>query len=378
MRYPLAAPDAIPQADLDALADWLKGGPHLTMASLCRRFEEEFAAWLGRKHAIFCNSGSAANWLMTMALKVWRPEIRTIQVPAIGWATTISPALALGYELEFLDAQVNTWGVWGVAYGKKTLIGVPVLGVPCAVTTTNDGVYLEDACAALGSARNGKKCGTFGTMASFSFYFSHQLSTIEGGMVVTDDPMLTDLLRMLRAHGWAADLEPEEEAAWWRDKGQGRWDFDRRFTFYVPGFNARPTEIQGFLGLRQMQRIDQMIARRVTNDARYRKNLAGAEHFTIQKPAEGDQVCSIAIGVLATSPEHRAKVAYALGQAGIETRPIGGGNLARQPFVNRPWQADKCPMADEIGRRGFQLPSTLKLTSDDIDFICQTVLNVRP
>ena len=374
MRYPLAAPDAIPQADLDALADWIRGGPHLTMGSLCRRFEEEFAAWLGRKHAIFCNSGSAANWLMTLALKWIRPDITALRVPAIGWPTTISPALALGYGIEFLDADADTWGIGPTVSGPMAVIGVPVLGVPCAVA---NGIYLEDACAALGSTSGGRKCGTFGAMASFSFYFSHQISTIEGGMVVTDDALQADILRMLRAHGWAVDLEPEREARWWW-RTTIRWDFDRRFTFYVPGMNARPTEIQGFLGLRQMQRIDQMVARRVANDQHYRKNLAGADHLTIQQPAEGDQVCSIAIGVLAASPEHRAKVAYALSQAGIETRPVGGGNLARQPFVNRPWQANKCPMADEIGRRGFQIPNTPQLTSTDTDFISEIVLKVRP
>ena len=378
MKYPLAAPDAIPQADLDALADWLKTGPWVTMGSLCRRFEEEFAAWLGRKHAVFVNSGSSANWLMTMALRHWRPKVRTLQVPAIGWATTVSPAEALGYDFEWKDVEQDTWGMRDVAYQEQVAICVHTLGVPCAAGAITDGVLLEDTCAALGSARNGRKCGTVGTMASFSFYFAHQLSTIEGGMVVTDEPILDDVLRMLRAHGWAADLEPAEEAVWWRDKAHGRWDFDRKFTFYLPGMNVRPTELQAFLGLRQMTRIDQMVARRVANDARYRNNLAGAEHFQIQRPSEGDQVCSIAVGVLAASPEHRAKVAYALGQAGIETRPIGGGNLARQPFIANGYQADKCPMADEIGRRGFQLPNGPHLTEADVDFISETVLKVTP
>ena len=373
-RYPIAR-DTITQADLDALADWLRTGPWLTMGALCREFEERFAAWLGRKYAVFVNSGSSANWLMPLVLKQYRPDVRTIQVPAIGWATTVSPAKALGYELEWNDVDKYTWGTWPVASTGHPAIYVHTLGVPCAAGLATVGVLLEDACAALGSAREGRKVGTFGTMASFSFYYAHQMSTIEGGMVVTDEALLDDLLRMIRAHGWGADL-PEREPRWWKDHGQGRWDFNRKFTFYVPGMNVRPMEMQAFLGLRQLARVDEMIARRVANDTRYRNNFAGSS-FVLQRPAETDTVCSIAIGVLAHSPEHRAKVAYARELAGVETRSIGGGNLARQPFMQIAYAANQCPMADEIGRRGFQLPNTTDLTEADIDVICETVLKVK-
>lgn len=375
MKYPLAY-NTISQADLDVLADWLRSGPWLTMGPLCREFEEQFAAWLGRKHAIFCNSGSSANWLMTMALKYWKPDIRVLTVPAIGWATTVSPAKALGYELDFKDVDGSTWGLSGwIPATQPATIYVHTLGVPTSIVNIHQVVLLEDACAALGSSHGGRKVGTFGVMSSFSFYYAHQMSTIEGGMVVTDDAYLADVLRLLRAHGWGADL-PENEPKWWEKHGKGRWDFDRKFTFYVPGMNVRPMEIQAFLGLRQLERIDEMVARRSGNDARYRKNFAGSS-FGLQRPTEGDVVCSIAVGILAASPEHRAKVAYALEQAGVETRPIGGGNLARQPFIANTYQADKCPMADEIGRRGFQLPNTPNLTDDEIDYICETVLKVK-
>ena len=374
MKYPLAF-NTIPQSDLDALADWLRTGPWLTMGPLCREFEEKFAAWLGRKYAIFVNSGSSANWLMTMALKHYRPKIVGLKVPAIGWATTVSPARVLGYDLEWKDVEADTWGAWMFASYGEAGTAVHTLGVPSRIGVVGDGVLLEDACAALGSSRGGKKVGTIGTMASFSFYYAHQMSTIEGGMVVTDDEVLSDMLRLLRAHGWGADL-PEREPVWWKEHGKGRWDFDRKFTFYLPGMNVRPMEIQAFLGLRQLERIEEMVAQRSTNDAHYRKNLAGSQ-FMLQQPAEGDVVCSIAVGVLAASPEHRAKVAYAMEQAGVETRPIGGGNLARQPFIDNTYQADQCPMADEIGRRGFQLPNTPNLTYDDIDLICEAILKVK-
>lgn len=374
MRYPLAF-DATPQADLDALADWLRTGPWLTMGSLCREFEEKFAAWLGRKHAVFVNSGSSANWLMTMALKHYRPKIVSLQVPAIGWATTVSPAKVLGYDLAFKDVEAETWGMRALAYHGEAMLCVHTLGVSCVMGQLGDGILLEDACAALGSSVAGKKVGTFGTMASFSFYYAHQMSTIEGGMVVTDEEILADVLRLLRAHGWGADL-PKNEPTWWKEHGRDRWDFDRKFTFYLPGMNVRPMEIQAFLGLRQLARIDELVARRSENDAHYRAKLGGSQ-FDLQRPAAGDLVCSIAVGVLAVSVEHRAKVAYALEQTGVETRPIGGGNLARQPFIGNSYQADQCPMADEIGRRGFQLPNTPNLTFEDIEFICDTILRVK-
>ena len=374
MRYPLVA-DPFPQADLDALADWLRGGPRLSMGSLCRRFEEEFAAWLGRRHAIFVNSGSSANLLMWAAAKHLRKG-RWVTAPAAAWSTTVSPAMQLGFQVELHDVDADTWGLHGrQAFG----IAVHMLGVPCAAWGFPSDGYLEDACAALGSVHHdGPRVGTRGWLSSFSFFVNHQMTCVEGGAVVTDDQDAADVLRLLRAHGWGKDLG-EREATWWAAHGQGMPDFQRRFTFYLPGFNVRPTEIQAFLALRQLARLEERSARRAELAARYRKNLAGQSGLSIQTPRPGDRVAAIAMGVLAASGAHRERIAAALEAAGVETRPIGGGNLARQPF----WKEANSgylpfPVADALHERGFQLPVHPTMGENDVDMICEVVLGVKP
>jgi len=380
MRYPLAA-DPIPQADLDALADWLRSSPWLTMGSLCRRFEEEFAAWLGRRHAVFVNSGSSANLLMWAVAKALR-QGRWVTAPAAAWSTTVSPALQLGFQVKLRDVGADTWGLDGrQAFG----IAVHMLGVPCGAWGHPEDAYLEDACAALGSVHaDGKKVGTRGWLSSFSFFANHQMTCVEGGAVVTDDDQAADVLRLLRAHGWGKDLG-EREGAWWARHGQGIPDFQRRFTFYLPGFNLRPTEMQAFLALRQLARLEERSARRAELWARYWRNLRGQPGLTIQRPLEGDRVAAIALGVLAESGGHRERIAAALDAAGIETRPIGGGNLARQPFwdartdaISRQGIMALYPVADQIHWRGFQLPLHPGMGENDVDVICEVVLGVKP
>ena len=372
MRYPLAD-QTIPQADLDALADWLRGGPWLTFGTLCREFEERFAAWLGRQHAIFVNSGSSANLLMVYAAKLCERLPAKIRAPALAWATTLSPFRQLGIAVELRDADPNDWGLDRYDDNAVHMV-VHVLGVPAYYWQQGRYVVLEDACAGLGSIVGDRKVGTYGQMSTFSFYYGHQMSTIEGGMVVTDDDELADCLRALREHGAGWNVSESARQTW---EAASPWDFTKRFTFQYPGFNMRPTEIQGFLGLRQMERIDEVSAHRAENDARYRKNLEGMPFLACQIPPVGSTVASIAVGVLAASAEHRAKIAHALELAGIETRPIGTGNVTRQPFWPA-WDRREFPMADAVMDRGFQLPNHPGLTPTDIDFICETVLKVKP
>jgi len=372
MKHKLAD-QTIPQADLDALADWLRSGPWLSMGPLVRQFEERFAAWLGRSHAIFVNSGSSANLLMVYAAKLCDRLPAKIRAPALAWVTTLSPFRQLGINVELRDADPNDWGLDQYDNDAVHMV-VHVLGVPAYRWQANRYYILEDACAALGSSLGDKKVGTYGQVSTFSFYYGHQASTIEGGMVTTDDDELADCVRALREHGAGWNASDVARLKW---EAASPWDFTKRFTFQYPGFNMRPTELQGFLGLRQMERIDEISARRAENDARYRKNLEGATSLACQVPPPGSTVASIAIGVLAASAEHRAKIAHALELAGIETRPIGTGNVTRQPFWPA-WDRREFPMADAVMDRGFQLPNTPSLAPNDIDFISDTVLSVKP
>jgi len=383
-RYRLAE-RTIPREDLQKLIAWLESDPWLTQGPLVREFEQRWAAWLGTRHATFVNSGSSANLLMYYALLVsGRLRNRRVVVPAVSWATTVAPALQLGFEPIMCDADPDTFGLDPRelepilrAHDPAAVIAVHVLGVPCDMEPLQDlrrrygFVLMEDACAATGSRYDGRRVGTFGDLASFSFYYGHHLSTIEGGMVCTDDDGLHELLVELRSHGWANDLAPDREAS--LAARHAVIEFNRRFSFYTPGFNVRSTDLNAHLGLSQLARAEDVIARRIENHGVYQSRFRQAEGFRIQRN-ERATISSIAFTALAESPQHRTAVAAALAAAGVETRPLGGGNMSRQPFWAERYGVVPMPMADRIHETSFQLPNHPQLTPEDVHVICDTVL----
>jgi len=193
-------------------------------------------------------------------------------------------------------------------------------------------------------------------------------------MVSTSDEQLHDILLHVRSHGWAKDLPPEKEAklAAERDVLQ----FNRPFTFYYPGFNVRSTDLNARLGLGQLKKVDWVVARRKENHSRYLERFAGAADFIVPTNADAE-VCSISFVALAASNEHRDRVGAALRANGIETRPLGGGSMARQPFwVDRAGK-QPFPVADRIHETSFMLPNHPLLTTADVDAICDVVLAVK-
>ena len=211
MKSYLLAERTIDKADLTDLKDWLETDPWLTQGPLVRQFEAAWAAWLGRKHALFVNSGSSANLLMYAALLAQKDlPNRKVIVPAVSWATTVAPAIQLGFEPIMCDADPQTFGLdlteleaLCQKHKPATVIAVHVLGTPndmerlCDLRRRYGFVLLEDACAATGSRWDGAHVGTFGELSSFSFFYGHHLSTIEGGVVTTDDEATQDLLLQL-------------------------------------------------------------------------------------------------------------------------------------------------------------------------------------
>lgn len=374
--------------DLRSLAEWLAGNPWLTMGELTRRFERRWAEWLGVRHAVYVNSGSSANLLAYAALDLsGRLRNRKVVVPAVSWATTVAPAFQLGFEPIACDADEKTFGLDPDhlesicrQHEPAAVVLVHVLGVPAAMETIQElqdrygFVLFEDSCAATGSRYDGRRVGTFGAISTFSFYFGHHISTIEGGMVCTDDEALWELLLQLRSHGWANELPPAraKELA----DAHGIAPFNRRFTFYVPGFNVRPTDLGAYLGLRQMEKIDAVVAARIRNHRRYAERLGRTGTLAIQSNARAE-ISSISFAALASTPSHRERIARALSDAGIETRPLGGGNMTRQPFWRARLHSVTLPMADRIHDTAFHLPNHPGLTADDIDFVCDTVLGVE-
>ncbi len=382
IRHYLAA-DTIDNADIDALAAWLKTYPRLTKGPVTVAFEEKWSRWLGMPWSVFNNSGSSANLLMYAALEnSGRLRNRKVIVPSVGWVTTVAPAIQLGFEPIMCEADRDTFALDPghleellKAHDAATVVLVQVLGVAAnmdaimALKKKYDFVLLEDCCAAIGTRYGDAFVGTFGEMSSFSFYFGHQMSTIEGGMVSTRDPQLRDLLLMLRSHGWSKDLGRTEHQALVEKHGVD--DFHSPFVFYIPGYNLRATDLQAVLGLGQLDKIQWIMDRRAENHERYLRHLDG--RLTFQKAPSGSRICSIHCGALAADTGERRRIVKALVDAGVETRIFSAGNLGQHPFWYERYGRFSAPWADRIHHTGFFLPNHPSLSLAAVDEIAGIV-----
>ena len=381
MRVALAA-DTITQDDLAALSEWVLTGSRLTKGPETLAFEREFADRIGSRNAVFVNSGSSANLLMVDALKEsGRLRNRTAIVPAISWATTVTPFLQLGFETILCDADPDTLGLdidhleqLIARHDPSVLALVHVLGHANRtddvreLCETHDVHVLEDACEALGSVGpHGRHLGTIGTAGSFSLYFGHHLSTIEGGVVVTDDDELHALLVAMRSHGWARDLEPDVRKR--LAERHSVDNFRELYTFYYPGYNLRATDLQAFIGRRQIKRLDEIVLARKRIHDRYRANLAGYYAQTSDTPV----LSPFAYGTLVTAP---AAVAAELARNGIESRPLICGNIGRHPFWLDRFGPTELPVADQIHSHGMYLPIHAGMDEGDVDLVTSSLLAV--
>lgn len=374
-RYRLAE-DTVNRDDLSDLVAWLQTNPWLTQGPLVRQFENEWAEWLGSRHAVFVNSGSSANLLMVYAHLLSEPENKKIILPAVSWATTVAPAIQLGLEPLLCEADEKSFGldldhleILLKSTRAAAVMPVHVLGVPndmaglLKLREKYGFRLLEDACAATGSRYSGHPVGTFGAMSTFSFFFGHHLSTIEGGMISTGDTALYEILLQIRSHGWAKDLNEDIR----REKAEaaGTAGFNAPFTFYYPGFNVRSTDLNAKIGLSQMKKIDSVVSRRVENHKVYQECFSSMEGFSFQKNDAAD-ISSIAFCALAPSTEARDRIAAVLAANGTETRPLGGGNMSRQPFWKKLYPEQDFPVADRIMQTCFQLPNHPGIRPEDI------------
>lgn len=375
--------DTIDHDDIDRLVQWLQTYPRLTKGALTLEFERSWSEWLGSTHSVFCNSGSSANLLMFYALLLsGRLKNKKVVVPSVGWVTSIAPAIQFGFEPVMCEADPDTFGLdlnhledLLIRHQPGAVLLVQVLGVPhkmdqlLRLKERYGFVLLEDACAAFGSKLGSRNVGTYGDMASFSFYFGHQMSTIEGGMVSTNDKGFADLLFMLRSHGWSRDLDPSTHAGLIETHEVD--DFHTPFVFYEPGFNLRSTDLNAFIGLEQLKKLDRMAERRHINHHRYLKLLA--DRFYVQQAPKDSRLSSISFGLLADDIEHRRVVVKALAEQGIETRLFSAGNLGLHPFWMKRYGRTSFPIADRIHHCGFFLPNHPALTDDDVTSIARVV-----
>jgi CDP-6-deoxy-D-xylo-4-hexulose-3-dehydrase len=344
MFYDLAS-SSWGQEEIDALHRVIASG-QLTMGPHVRQFEQDFARKFRVKHALMVSSGSAANLVATAALfyKNDRPLRRgdEVIVPSISWSTTYYPLQQYGLRLRFVDVNVHTLNIdesqleRALTPRTRMVMAVSILGNPCALDVLRafcdrHGLYLfEDNCESMGATLHGKPCGTFGDINTFSTFFSHHISTMEGGVIVTDDTELYHLARSIRAHGWTRDL-PEDSPIYDRRAD----DFYEAYRFILPGYNARPLEISGAVGIEQLKKLDAMIEERRRNAALFQSLFEGDERFVIQREIENARSSWFSFTVI-LNPRldiDRRRVMDALKAADIGFRIITGGCFLRHDVI---------------------------------------------
>lgn len=320
-----------------------------TMGPEVEAFEEEFAGYHRMKHGIMVNSGSSANLLMVAALfaKKDQPLKRndTAIVPALAWSTTYSPLVIYGLRLKLVDCD-NTWcsGLPDVT-GAQLVVGCSVLGNPAPLNflkvaiESHAGYFIEDNCESLGAWYGNDRCGTFGLMNSFSFFHSHQISAIEGGMILTNDDECARLCRILRAHGWTRDVDPPTS-------------FDTSYNFTHFGYNCRPLEMHAAIAREQLKKLKGFIAAR-------QKNLRLFQDLTKDIPITHPVLRTLdpspfGLPFTVSSSEVRLKLVAALREEGIDCRLPTGGSFTKHAY-GRPWRDQKTPKADLIHDTGLFL-----------------------
>ena len=377
--------DIIGKDDINYLIEWLQDVPQLTKGKKTLEFEEKFSRYLGCKHSIYCNSGSSANLLIVSALhQMGRLRNSKVVVPQVSWSTTIFPVMQFGLTPIMCDCNLDNLGI-DLEHFKRiieqdnpsAIILVHVLGLDSHIQEIrnlcdeHDIVLVEDTCESLGSEVDGKKLGTFGECSSFSFYFGHHISTIEGGMVCTDDDHIADVVRMIRSHGWDRDLS-EESRKVLREEYEVS-EFDALYKFYYAGFNLRSTDLQAYLGLRQVDKLEHVVSTRERNYLTYQRELK--DSIWKPKTTVGQNVVSNMGYPLIVN--NREEIHRVLKENRIESRPLVSGSMGTQPIWIDTYGETRMKNADVIQSNGMYVPNHPDMTEDDVKRICEIVNGIE-
>jgi CDP-4-dehydro-6-deoxyglucose reductase, E1 len=316
-----------------------------TMGEEVRRFEDAFAARFGISHAVMVNSGSSANLVGIAALcyKRERPLQRgdEVIVPAISWATTYHPLQQYGLRLRFVDVDLHTLNLdpsqleAALTPRTRMVVAVSILGNPAPLTTirafcdAHRLYFFEDNCESMGASLDGKLCGTFGDVNTFSTFYSHHISTMEGGLLLTDDREIADLARAIRNHGWARDLPADSPL---NTGGHGD-PFFEAYRFMLPGYNVRPLEVCGAVGREQLRKLDAMLAIRRRNARLFVDLFQGDERFIIQRENGQSSWFSFTLVLNPAIDLDRGRIMDALRKADIGFRMITGGCFLRHEAI---------------------------------------------
>lgn len=363
MKYELAS-TTWDSDETNAIQGVVESGMY-TMGDKVREFEDSFANYLGSRHCLMVNSGSSANLLMVAAL-FYRKENPLkrgdeVIVPAVSWPTTYYPLYQYGLHIKFVDIDRHTLNfdinalASAITSRTKLIFAVNLLGNSNdydAIRNIIDGrdiILIEDNCESLGAEWRGKKLGTIGFAGSFSTFFSHHMSTMEGGMISTDDDELYHILLSMRSHGWTRHL-PEKNILCEKLSDP----FEESFRFVLPGYNVRPTEITGAIGSEQLKKLSKFISVRRKNAKKFMDIFGNDSRFLIQKELGKSSWFGFSF-LIKDSAVDRKSIIKKLSKANIETRPIVAGNFAKKEVVK--WFDHEIPAplpnADFVDSNGF-------------------------
>lgn len=339
-----------------------------TMGANVAEFERQFAAWLGSRHCVMVNSGSSANLLMIAALFCTRNKALGLArgdeviVPAVSWSTTYFPLQQYGLRVRFVDVDLETLNydldrlALAVTERTRLIVAVNLLGNPNDFDRIGEILkgrritLIEDNCESMGASYHGRKTGTFGVMGSFSCFFSHHMSTMEGGLVTTDDEELHHILLALRAHGWTRNLPKINRICEKSDD-----PFEESWRFVLPGYNVRPLELSGAIGIEQLKKLPEFLEARRRNGRLFREVMAKHPDIIIQREIEDSSWFGFSLVIRPGSKLARKALIGQLAELGFESRPIVAGNFAKNEAVERYFDFDiPFPLrnADHIDRYG--------------------------
>jgi CDP-6-deoxy-D-xylo-4-hexulose-3-dehydrase len=366
-----------------ALAEFILNEEILSMNKECKKFEESFAKKQGRKYAVYVANGSVANLLLIQSLLNTGQLKRGDKVgfSALTWPTNVMPLIQLGLEPVAIDCELETLNVSPKKLseyikGISALFLTNVLGFTDDILgikklcEENNVLLIEDNCESLGSSVNNTLLGNFGLASTFSFFVGHHMSTIEGGMVCTDDERLHDYLVMGRAHGWDRNLSPESQQVLRSEANID--DFYAKYTFYDIASNFRPTEINGFIGNTQMPYWDEIVSKRVENFHAYSTAMAENDDFYQYDLSHMDAVSNFSMPIICKTPELAEYYKKKFMDAEVEIRPVIAGNMTNQPFYKK-YVSDTAarPNSNLVHANGFYFGNNPEMTAEEISFLCE-------
>lgn len=390
MKFPLMR-NNISRADLDAVIEHLKqDDPILTHGANVREFEKEWSQWLGVKYSVFVNSGASANLLTMAILKIRHPEGGEVIVPPLAWVSDVASVLQNGFTPIFADIDPSTLAMDTKAIlskiTKKTravflthvqgfdgitdelLSELDILGIP----------LIEDVCESHGATHNGRRLGSLGWISNFSYYYAHHMSTIEGGMICTNDAVVYEQARMLRSHGMVRESSNVGVKAQYQADNP---ELNPDFIFAYAAYNTRNTEIGGIMGRSQLKRLDQIVQRRTENLERFLQKIDSSKYRTDFK-LEGSS--NYAFNLIMKKPDDVfvQKLMAKMRESGIEFRrgSAGGGNQIRQPYLKGIVPKDHhldFPNTEHIHFYGFYIGNFPDLTNGEVDEICSILNSVN-